>query len=256
MCIPAALILAAAVSWLAPPAGTAEEAGPSATASPALSVEGIVVRDEAAVEAPGDGYVVLAAEGERVAASGALLAYADTREGLVQAVRDAARQNASVQRLALREAARAAATDEPGGAFLLQALYAGDTGADYGLVTAPESALWSAGTDGLEHLTPAALEDISVSGLRSLLNAEPETYSAAGKLVYSDTWRFAALFPADRAPGPGSQATLTLDGVTAAASVEYVSDAYGGERAVVLVSREGLAGVLGVRRTAAECIIA
>ena len=87
----AALVLVAAASWLAFPRGSAAETGsppPSEDPGVSVRVEGIVIRDETAIAEPEGEYAVLAPGGERVAAGTPLLACSDSREGLVQAVRD------------------------------------------------------------------------------------------------------------------------------------------------------------------------
>lgn len=251
----AALILVAAASWLAFPRGSAAETGsppPSEDPGVSVRVEGIVIRDETAIAEPESEYAVLAPGGERVAAGTPLLACSDSREGLVQAVRDAGRDGGALTRAALREATRAASAGDGDGGFLLPALYAADTHAGYTLVTAPESAIWLTETDGYEHFTPAALENIGVSALRELMDAEPEGIPAAGKLVFSNVWRFAALLSASVPLQSGDGAELDFGAFTVTADVEYVSESYGGERAVVFVTDEAPSAAAALRRARAQ----
>ena len=252
----AALLLASAATWLLSPLGE-DSPPPAATAQEhGLAVTGIAVRDEAAVYAPAGETLVLAAEGERVRAGGVIAAVAGTRDGLLQAVRDCAADNSAVVRQAVRDAVLAAALDAPEMAAPFAALYAPDTDEPYELVTAPESALWSRSTDSLEYLSPASLAELMPEELRALLTLTPHTDGEAlGRLVYSDTWYFAAAVPTGAGIEAGARVSLDFGGFTAGARVLYAGEASGGERAVVFSVTEKLGEALYERICEAEIIL-
>ena len=258
MSVSAALILVAATAWLASPPGSftpsAEDSAASETLC-ALECEGIAVRDEQIVRRPEGEYIVLAADSGRVAAGSALLASSDGSEGLAQAVRDAARDDPSIAVAAAREAATAASVDDASGAFKLRALYSPDSGADYELVTAPHSAVWTSAADGLEHLGPDALEEITAAGARELIASAPSPIEdAAGKLVLSDDWRFVTVLRVQDAPAVGEDVRLEFDGFSVRAVTEYAGQSENGERAVVFVSDELPPGAIELRRSAARIV--
>lgn len=247
----AALILVAAAAWMASPLRRAAGAEPSAE-SPGpepLAVRGIVVRDERLVPEPEGEYIVLAGEGERVAAGGAVLACAEGREGLANAVRDAARENPSVTDRALREAVRAAASD--GEAFMLRAIYSPGTDAPYELVSAPASAVWTSRADGYEYLTPASLDGLTAAKVREMLAAAPEDVSgAAGKLVYSGVWRYAAVLPDGAEVQAGESVTLEFDGFSVSADVECAEGS-----AAVFITDEAPDKALALRAADARVLL-
>lgn len=256
MSVSAALILLAATAWLASPLRPERaQAEPSAAPEPPLECEGIAVRDELIVPRPDGEYIVLAADGKRAAAGAALLASADTDEGLAQAVRDAARDDPTVAVAAARQAAGAAATDDERGAFMLRALYSPDSDSSYTLVTAPKSAVWTSAPDGYEYLSADMLTDISLERARELIGGEANLdEGAAGKLIGSDEWRFLTVLPEERAPQSGARVTLYFDGFSVEALTEYVGEPSGGECAVVFVSDELPERAITLRRAAAEII--
>ena len=252
MSVSAALILVAATAWLASPPGSFT---PSAEGSAAPETRCALVRDEQIVRRPEGEYIVLAADSGRVAAGSALLASSDGSEGLAQAVRDAARDDPSIAVAATREAATAASVDDASGAFKLRALYSPDSGADYELVTAPHSAVWTSAVDGLEHLGPDALEEITAAGARELIASAPSPIEdAAGKLVLSDDWRFVTVLRAQDAPAVGEDVRLEFDGFSVRAVTEYAGQSENGERAVVFVSDELPPGAIELRRSAARIV--
>ena len=141
------------------------------------------------------------------------------------------------------------------GPFKLRALYSPDSGADYELVTAPHSAVWTSAADGLEHLGPDALEEITAAGARELIASAPSPIEdAAGKLVLSDDWRFVTVLRAQDAPAVGEDVRLEFDGFSVRAVTEYAGKSENGERAVVFVSDELPPGAIELRRSAARIV--
>lgn len=65
-------------------------------------------------------------------------------------------------------------------------------------VTAPKAGLYSGEVDGYEAvLTPAALEDLTPSGLSALTAGGGGSFSQTGKLILGDTWYYAAVVSAE-----------------------------------------------------------
>ena len=207
----AALVCLAAAAWLAeallPPA---EEAAPEG--AEALCVRGIAVREEQSVYAPEGGSLILAPEGGRVAAGGILAAVSPTREGLLAAAREAAREEPAAGRSLARAAAYAAASGRAELAEPFAALWSDGPDAAYELLRSPVSAIWSRSTDALEYLGPEALEGLDGDGLAELMALSPGESPAAGRLVTGRRWYFAAALPAGAAALEGSEALLRIAG--------------------------------------------
>ena len=207
----AALVCLAAAAWLAeallPPA---EEAAPEG--AEALCVRGIAVREEQSVYAPEGGSLILAPEGGRVAAGGILAAVSPTREGLLAAAREAAREEPAVGRSLARAAAYAAASGRAELAEPFAALWSSGPDAAYELLRSPVSAIWSRSTDALEYLGPEALEGLDGDGLAELMALSAGESPAAGRLVTGRRWDFAAALPAGAAALEGSEALLRIAG--------------------------------------------
>ena len=207
----AALVCLAAAAWLAeallPPA---EEAAPEG--AEALCVRGIAVREEQSVYAPEGGSLILAPEGGRVAAGGILAAVSPTREGLLAAAREAAREEPAVGRSLARAAAYAAASGRAELAEPFAALWSDGPDAAYELLRSPVSAIWSRSTDALEYLGPEALEGLDGDGLAELMALSPGESPAAGRLVTGRRWYFAAALPAGAAAQEGGEALLRIAG--------------------------------------------
>ena len=207
----AALVCLAAAAWLAeallPPA---EEAAPES--AEALSVRGIAVREEQSVYAPEGGSLILAPEGGRVAAGGILAAVSPTREGLLAAAREAAREEPAVGRSLARAAAYAAASGRAELAEPFAALWSDGPDAAYELLRSPVSAIWSRSTDALEYLGPEALEGLDGDGLAELMSLSAGESPAAGRLVTGRRWYFAAALPAGAAAQEGGEALLRIAG--------------------------------------------
>lgn len=254
----AALLLVSAAAWLAPPLEPAAEPEASVDVKEIpIAARGIAVRDEAAVYAPEDGEtIVLASDGERVSAGGAVLAVSRARGGIWQALRDYAAGNKGAVLKAVRMAARAAAEGNPDLARPLAELYRSNTGEDYELVTAQESALWSEDADGLEYLSPETIDGLTVEGLEDMLSTDPaEDGAAAGKLVRSTAWYFAAFLPEGTDVHTGDRATLSFEGFTAKARAGSVSEPSGGKLAVVFVLTENMREALGLRVCDVEIVL-
>ena len=207
----AALVCLAAAAWLAeallPPA---EEAAPER--NEALSVRGIAVREEQSVYAPEGGSLILAPEGGRVAAGGILAAVSPTREGLLAAAREAAREEPAAGRSLARAAAYAAASGRAELAEPFAALWSSGPDAAYELLRSPVSAIWSRSTDALEYLGPEALEGLDGDGLAELMALSAGESPAAGRLVTGRRWYFAAALPAGAAALEGGEALLRIAG--------------------------------------------
>ena len=202
----AALVCLAAAAWLAeallPPA---EEAAPEG--AEALCVRGIAVREEQSVYAPEGGSLILAPEGGRVAAGGILAAVSPTREGLLAAAREAAREEPAAGRSLARAAAYAAASGRAELAEPFAALWSDGPDAAYELLRSPVSAIWSRSTDALEYLGPEALEGLDGDGLAELMALSAGESPAAGRLVTGRRWYFAAALPAGAAALEGGEAS-------------------------------------------------
>ena len=207
----AALVCLAAAAWLAeallPPA---EEAAPES--AEALCVRGIAVREEQSVYAPEGGSLILAPEGGRVAAGGILAAVSPTREGLLAAAREAAREEPAAGRSLARAAAYAAASGRAELAEPFAALWSSGPDAAYEFLRSPVSAIWSRSTDALEYLGPEALEGLDGDGLAELMALSAGESPAAGRLVTGRSWYFAAALPAGAAALEGGEALLRIAG--------------------------------------------
>lgn len=245
----AALVCLAAAAWLAeallPPA---EEAAPES--AEALSVRGIAVREEQSVYAPEGGSLILAPEGGRVAAGGILAAVSPTREGLLAAAREAAREEPAAGRSLARAAAYAAASGRAELAEPFAALWSEeDISGAYELIRNPVSAIWSRSTDALEYLGPEALEGLDGDGLAELMALSAGESPAAGRLVTGRRWYFAAALPAGAAALEGGEALLRIAGREYPARLVSLN---GG--AAVFELAEGLEETLYLRFADAEIV--
>ena len=131
------------------------------------------------------------------------------------------------------------------------------SGADY--ITAQRSGTYSYACDGYETvLTPAFLESVTPASLKNLTPADSGSH--IGKMIYGETWYFAAAISESEAGRlhTGQAVTLRLSkGLTqdAEATVERISAAENGQVAVVLSCREYLANVTQLRQLSAELIV-
>lgn len=125
-------------------------------------------------------------------------------------------------------------------------------------IEAQKSGTYSYSCDGYETvLTPAFLETVMPGSLKSL--APKDAGSNIGKMIYGETWYFAATIDESDADqlhmGQAVQLRLSK-GLTqdVAAKVERVSTAENGQVAVVLSCRKYLAEVTQLRQLSAELI--
>ena len=139
----------------------------------------------------------------------------------------------------------------------IDSLQAGLTGATD--ITAPRAGTYSAVCDGYESvLTPAGLGDLTPSALDSL--APGENTANVGKLIYSNTWYYAAAVAeeeAQRIAACGSVSLRLTKGVTddIAAAVHSVGPAENGRCVVVLSCREYLAETTQLRHQTAQIVL-
>ena len=126
-------------------------------------------------------------------------------------------------------------------------------------VTAKASGTYSAVCDGYESvLTPAGLGDLTPGALDSL--APGENTANVGKLIYSNTWYYAAAVAeeeAQRIAACGSVSLRLTKGVTddIAAEVHSVGPAENGRCVVVLSCREYLAETTQLRHQTAQIVL-
>ena len=126
-------------------------------------------------------------------------------------------------------------------------------------ITAPRPGIYSAVCDGYETvLTPAGLDELTPSALQRLTAVKSD--GNAGKLIYGDTWYFAAAVDASRAFDlkPGRSVTLRMaKGMAQDVTVQIrsVSPEENGQVAVILQCREYLPQTTLLRHQAAELIL-
>lgn len=126
-------------------------------------------------------------------------------------------------------------------------------------VTAPSSGLFSAVVDGYESvLTPAALETMTPSQL-SAVSADSSLSSNVGKMIYGDTWYYAAGMSDEDASAYRVGRSVTLRFTTEldrdlTMTVERISDSEDGRRLVVFSCDEYLSEVTLLRRQSASII--
>lgn len=139
----------------------------------------------------------------------------------------------------------------------IDSLQAGLTGAAN--ITAPRAGTYSAVCDGYESvLTPEGLGDLTPSALDKLTAGE--NTANVGKLIYSNTWYYAAAVTqeeAQRIAGCGSVSLRLTKGITddIAATVHSVSPAEDGRCVVVLACREYLAETTQLRHQTAQIVL-
>ena len=126
-------------------------------------------------------------------------------------------------------------------------------------ITAKAAGTYSAVCDGYESvLTPAGLGDLTPSALDSLTPGE--NTANVGKLIYSNTWYYAAAVAeeeAQRIAACGSVSLRLTKGVTddIAAAVHSVGPAENGRCVVVLSCREYLAETTQLRHQTAQIVL-
>ena len=126
--------------------------------------------------------------------------------------------------------------------------------ADGALVTAGESALYCADSDGLEALSVRTLTELTPAALRRLAEtAPPSPEGLRGRLVYDSVWYFAALAPEAEAPETPRSCRLRFAGFSEwlPARLVAVGGSEEGRRALLFrLSRGG--AYLRLRWTEAE----
>lgn len=126
-------------------------------------------------------------------------------------------------------------------------------------ITAPSSGLFSAVTDGYEAvLTPAALETMTPSQLAGV-TADSAVSSNMGKMVYGDTWYFAAVMDEETAAAYKEGHTVTLRFVKElnrelTMTIDRVSDSEGGQKLIVFSCNKYLPEVTLLRHQTASII--
>ena len=125
---------------------------------------------------------------------------------------------------------------------------------------APRSGVFSGLVDGLESvLTPAALSDLTPSGLNALLDRADAADSAVGKLITSSTWYFAALMTEAEAESFKESRTYTVQfsrdwSGAADMTLERVSDPEDGQVLLVFSCRTHLSDTTLLRRQTVEVV--
>lgn len=127
-------------------------------------------------------------------------------------------------------------------------------------ITSPRSGLFSSTVDGWEDLGAADLQEIGAKELAALLRESREPQDTAlCKLVYGNYWYYAALVEDQEAQRlrRGGAATLRFGryyGQELRMTVEWISPAEDGYRAVCFTCDTNLADVLSMRQQEAELI--
>ena len=122
-------------------------------------------------------------------------------------------------------------------------------------VSAPCSAVFLSGFDGLEYLSPKDCEALTVASLKTLTESVPAPVgSAFGRLVTDYVWYFAAF--ADAAVPEGERCAVAFDGFEGSVDGQLlsVSPQEDGKYAVLLRLTCG-GDYLRLRRTSAELIV-
>jgi len=126
-------------------------------------------------------------------------------------------------------------------------------------IAAPQSGIFSAVCDGYESvLTPSILDELTPSALQHL-SAE-KSDGNAGKLIYGDTWYFAAPVAAERAKDlrPGQSVVLRMAkgmGQDVTMAVRSIGAEENGQAVVILQCRNYLPQTTLLRQQAAELIL-
>ncbi|NLF35366.1 MAG: hypothetical protein GX585_05315 [Clostridiales bacterium] len=128
------------------------------------------------------------------------------------------------------------------------------------VVSAPFSGVFSGQIDGREALlTPAALEDLSVSSFQALRAQPPGPKEGVGKLITSSRWYLALLLPEEAAARltENEQVSVIFSRVFSDAismRVESVSQSQGGQAAVVLSSTRSLSKTTLLREQTVDIV--
>ena len=126
-------------------------------------------------------------------------------------------------------------------------------------ITVPSSGLFSAVVDGYEALlTPETLKSMTPTALAGI-KPDSRVYSNVGKMIYGDTWYYAANMDEQTAATYKVDSTVTLRFVkeldrTLKMTVDRVSDSENGQKLVVFRCNEYLPEVTLLRRQSANII--
>ena len=123
-------------------------------------------------------------------------------------------------------------------------------------ILAPSAGIYLRETDGFEHLTESILADITPAALDGLLQADPASSSAQGKIISGNKWLFAALAETDCAAllQEGRTARLTIPSdspIELTATVLRISPEENGRCAVVFRCIDHLQSTVRLRRLTA-----
>lgn len=231
--------------------------------------EGLVLREERALCSGAQYLLVTAAEGARLPGGAAAAFEFGGAEDYAEALAAAAGEPADSAEQAVLALAGAkygahgragAAAEQLSSVLGLDAAYTDSPGAAApaggAALRVDEPGLFSSFADGFTGLTPG--ECAEPGALAAMLGAEPDPPEGAfGSLVTGVRWYFAALLGEEAAAGlgPGAAAELSFPEGDFTARVESVSEPEGGRCAVLFSCAEGLAGMLGARKTEAEMLV-
>ena len=128
--------------------------------------------------------------------------------------------------------------------------------ADGSLITAEHPVLYRSDADGLEALSPDALEDLDVSTLQALFDRPAQDLAGCrGRLIADSAWQFACLAPAETALSTGSFCRLRFSGQSGLFRARLIRQSAASRGQVALVFRLTAGGeVLSLRRCEAELI--
>ena len=126
-------------------------------------------------------------------------------------------------------------------------------------IYAPVSGTFSQMVDGFEFVDPAALEDITPTGLAELFSAPVNAASGAGKLVTEFKWYFVALMDADDASRlpEDRRITLQFSGAYYASVemlVEHIGKRENDERVVLFSSSQSVHEIAPLRQMPADVV--
>lgn len=127
-------------------------------------------------------------------------------------------------------------------------------------ITAPEGGIYSASCDGYETvLTPDMLEELTPSKLNSIKPTGGDDANV-GKLIYGDTWYYAAAITDEQALALEGRSTVTLrfaKGFSQELSMTIadISDSENGDRVLILKSDKFIAQTTLLRHQAATLVL-
>lgn len=128
------------------------------------------------------------------------------------------------------------------------------------VISADYSGIFSRNTDGYEPITPAKLENLTITRLNSLMDSKQVIPSNVyGKLITSSKWYFAASIDAEHATRLTVGNTVYLDfsryyKEKIPATVNYISAQENGQCAVVFSTKKALSETLSMRIVSADIV--